>query len=299
MSETQSFRFAKPEPFHAGHTFSLLALGTRDPSLQIIDRRGWQALRWVNGELCRVVVGYGSSTLAVQVDGATALQVGQEHARALLGLADQDGWKVTIGDPLYPYIRATPGLRLPRAFWLYEGAMNVVLSQRVSGSEAASNWRRLCRRFGEQREGLFSAPSPARMRTLSMAEMASCGIEAKRASALKQLAERLDRLPEAHLSGADVERLVAGCRRVGPWSRALLRGQVWGDPDAVPLGDYGLPGLVCSALAGEREGTDRRMLELLEPYRGQRFRVIRYLWAAGGPRERRAPRLPVGQGIGR
>ena len=41
---------------------------------------------------------------------------------------------------------------------------------------------------------------------------------------------------------------------------------------------------------GAPEGTDERMLELLEHYRGQRFRVIRLLgWAS-----RRAPHVLAG-----
>jgi 3-methyladenine DNA glycosylase/8-oxoguanine DNA glycosylase len=60
-----------------------------------------------------------------------------------------------------------------------------------------------------------------------------------------------------------------------------------GDPDAVPLGDYHIPNLVAYALAGEPRATDQRMLELLEPYIGQRGRVIRVLMAGG----RGAPRF--------
>jgi hypothetical protein len=55
-----------------------------------------------------------------------------------------------------------------------------------------------------------------------------------------------------------------------------------GDGDAVFVGDLHLPHLVTSALAGERRGSDERMLELLEPYRGHRARVVRLL-LAGGP----------------
>lgn len=296
MSETRSFRFARPRPFDARHTFTLLSLGPHDPALQSIDSRGWQALRWVNGGLCRVVVGYSSSTLAVRVDGPTAGAVGEEHARALLGLADDTTWSVAPRDPVYPYLK--PGLRLVRVFWLYEAALNIILSQRVSWREAVSNWQRLCRRFGESRDGLSSAPSPEGLRALSLAELASCGIEAKRARPLKEVAARLGHILAPEASGEEIEALVHGCRGVGPWTRALLRAQFWGDPDSVPLGDYGLPGLVCAALAGERHGTDQRMLELLEPYRGHRFRVIRHLWADGGARERRGPRLPIGHGIG-
>ena len=47
------------------------------------------------------------------------------------------------------------------------------------------------------------------------------------------------------------------------------------------VGDYHLPNLVAWALAGEPRGTDERMLELLEPYRGHRGRVQQLLEAGG------------------
>jgi 3-methyladenine DNA glycosylase/8-oxoguanine DNA glycosylase len=54
-----------------------------------------------------------------------------------------------------------------------------------------------------------------------------------------------------------------------------------GDPDAVIVGDLHIPRLVAWALAGETEADDPRMLALLEPYRGHRFRLIRLFYAAG------------------
>ena len=66
-----------------------------------------------------------------------------------------------------------------------------------------------------------------------------------------------------------------------------------GDPDAVSVGDFHLPNLVSWALAGEPRGTDERMLELLEPYRGQRGRVQRLLEAGGITAPRFGPRRPL------
>jgi 3-methyladenine DNA glycosylase/8-oxoguanine DNA glycosylase len=65
-----------------------------------------------------------------------------------------------------------------------------------------------------------------------------------------------------------------------------------GDPDAVPVGDYHLPSMVAWSLAGEPRADDARMLELLEPYRGHRGRVIRLLVAGGSAAPRRGPRMP-------
>ena len=65
-----------------------------------------------------------------------------------------------------------------------------------------------------------------------------------------------------------------------------------GDADAVDVGDYWLKHVVSHALTGEPRGTDERMLELLEPWRGQRGRVCRLLLHGAPPLPRFGPRLP-------
>jgi len=64
---------------------------------------------------------------------------------------------------------------------------------------------------------------------------------------------------------------VPGC---GPWTVEMTMGLALGDPDAVPIGDLHLPSIVAWALAGELRGDDRRMVELLEPFRGQPVRDL-------------------------
>jgi 3-methyladenine DNA glycosylase/8-oxoguanine DNA glycosylase len=66
-----------------------------------------------------------------------------------------------------------------------------------------------------------------------------------------------------------------------------------GDRDAVSVGDYHLPHVVAYALAGERRADDARMLELLEPYAGQRARAVRLIEASGVGPPRRAPRVAL------
>lgn len=80
---------------------------------------------------------------------------------------------------------------------------------------------------------------------------------------------------------------------VGSWTAAEVAHIALGDVDAVSVGDYHLKHQVAWALAGEPRGTDERMLELLEPWRGQRARVLRLLGASGILAPRYGPRLPT------
>lgn len=300
MWRRRSFKFPRPQPYDPFEIFALFALGPHDPSFQRIERRGFRVLRWLDGELCALTLGWSERELVLAVDGPPdrIAALNADHASWLLGLEDTSQLVVDPRDPLSPYLRRNPGLRLPRTFWLYEGSLQVVLNQRVSWAEASLNWRKLCRIHGQTRDSLWSAPSPQRLLGLTWAELAQCGIEQKRGVALKGIAQTLDFLPSSELTSETLEERLHGLPRIGPWTKTLIRAQVWGDPDAVPLGDYGLPGLVCRALSGERHGTDQRMLELLHPYEGQRFRVIRYLWSEWLKRDRRGPRLPLGQALG-
>ena len=77
---------------------------------------------------------------------------------------------------------------------------------------------------------------------------------------------------------------------IGPWTAAEVAVRALGDPDAVSVGDFHLPNLVAFALAGEPRADDARMLELLEPWRGERARVIRLLELSGHVRRRSTAR---------
>ena len=85
---------------------------------------------------------------------------------------------------------------------------------------------------------------------------------------------------------------------IGAWTAAEVVGVSHGDPDAVPVGDYHHPHMVAFALAGEERATDERMLELLEPYRGHRNRVLRLLLLSGIGPPRKAPRMALNAGLG-
>ncbi len=136
------------------------------------------------------------------------------------------------------------------------------------------------------------SPDPALLAALPYYDLHPLGIEQRRADVLRRVCRQaagleaavdLD-LPAAY---ASLQRI----RGIGPWSSARAMMVVVGDPDAVPLGDYHIPDSVAWALAKEPRGTDERMLELLEPYAGQRGRVVRMIEAYAGQAPSFGPKL--------
>jgi 3-methyladenine DNA glycosylase/8-oxoguanine DNA glycosylase len=196
--------------------------------------------------------------------------------------------------------RNLPGLRLGRSGDLYHELLPVVLGQRITGGEAARQWWLLCRRLGRPAPGPFHGlllpPEPARLAEMPSWWFHPLGIERKRAAALVEVATHASKLwAWVELGAAEAAAKLALMRGVGEWTIGCVLRSALGEPDAVAVGDYHLKNMVAFALAGEARATDERMLELLDPYRGQRGRVTRLLELDGpaapkfGPRQRVLP----------
>jgi 3-methyladenine DNA glycosylase/8-oxoguanine DNA glycosylase len=78
---------------------------------------------------------------------------------------------------------------------------------------------------------------------------------------------------------------------IGIWTAAETAQRAFGNPDAVSVGDYHLPNMVVHLLTGRPRGTDEEMLQLLEPWAGQRQRVMRLVEATGVGAPRFGPRF--------
>ena len=175
--------------------------------------------------------------------------------------------------------RTRPGLRLVRVPWLFDIAASCVLQQRVRWRDAVRNWRDIALRHGTSSPLGHAFPSARRVARLYPPQLEALGIDHARSRALIAVAREhaIHGLLALDADHAALRARLLALPGIGPWTTEMILGFGYGDPDAVPLGDIHLPHTVCKALAGEPRGSDERMLELLAPFAGQRFRVTRLL----------------------
>jgi 3-methyladenine DNA glycosylase/8-oxoguanine DNA glycosylase len=180
---------------------------------------------------------------------------------------------------------------------VHEALVPTVLAQKVIGKEARRAWSRIVGRWGEPAPGPLPGrlpPAPEVLASLAYHELHPLGVERKRAETIRAVARHARRLDEAaHLAPAEAQRRLRAVPGVGPWTAAEVALVALGDADAVSVGDYHIPSVVCFALTGERGGTDPWMLELLAPFAPHRGRVIRLIETARLGPERRGPRLAI------
>jgi 3-methyladenine DNA glycosylase/8-oxoguanine DNA glycosylase len=76
---------------------------------------------------------------------------------------------------------------------------------------------------------------------------------------------------------------------IGVWTSSEVAQRALGDADAVSFGDYHVAKNITWALLGEAKDDDV-LAELLEPYRGHRYRAVRLVELSGVRPERHGPR---------
>lgn len=279
-----------PSPIDLLQTLAPIAHGREDPTIRFAPEGIWRAVR----------MPAGPATLRVrQVDGGVAVAAwGPGATAAIEGAADLIG---AHDDPtlLVPQHRLIgelahrfPGLRLPRTNRPFDALLPAICEQKVAGVEARAAFRGIIASYGEPAPGPASLrlpPAPATLAALPYFAFHRFGLERRRADLIRRAAQLAPRI-EAALPAEAYARMGA-MSGIGPWTLAEVGRIAFGDADAVSVGDYHLPNLVAWALAREPRADDARMLELLEPYRGQRGRVQRLLEASGIRPPRYGPRM--------
>jgi 3-methyladenine DNA glycosylase/8-oxoguanine DNA glycosylase len=287
---------AAPAPLDLGLTLGAYRLSSLDPTARAETAPTGQqfalATRTPAGAATLVVahdVAAGRLTARAWGDGAGWLI---DRLDRLLG-ADDDPDGLSLRSPAVGELaRRFRGLRVGVAPSLHEALARLVLRQRVAYGDAAGSWAALVRRHGRPAPGpggLLLAPTPEELYALPGASYRACAVDGHRSVTLRRIAERAARGRLEPLGDGPRDAAAAALAAipgVGPWTVGMARGLALGDADAVVPGDLHLPQLVSFALTGQPAADDARMIELLEPYRGHRFRLLRLLWAAG----RRPPR---------
>jgi 3-methyladenine DNA glycosylase/8-oxoguanine DNA glycosylase len=285
-----SFEVARP--LDLVRTLAPIGLG---PSLHVDDREAWRGTRTPDGP-ATIHLRRAEGRIEVDAWGPGASWV-VARAPMLCG-EDDDGRGFLPRHRLIADLhRRHPGLRLTKTHAVFEALVPAVLGQKVTTIEAGRAYRSLVSALGEP------APGPMRLRLAPSAQVLGrtsywafhrFGVERRRADVIIRAARSATRLEETTaMDLPSAYRRIVAFPGIGPWTAAKVALVALGDPDAVPVGDYHLPHTVGYALEGTQRSTDARMLELLDPYRGHRARVIRLLMLSGIGAPRFGPHQPL------
>ncbi|HET7719293.1 MAG TPA: hypothetical protein VFK43_04945, partial [Acidimicrobiales bacterium] len=271
--------------------------GRLDPSVRFEPAGVWRATRTPAGPATthiRVSAAEGTATMRAWGPGA---EWALEAFPALIGAGDDEaGFEAGAGliGELHHRLR---GLRIGRTGAVVEALVPSILEQKVVGLEARRSYARLVRSLGEPApgpSGLFVPPPASVLARTPTWVFHRANVERKRADTIRRACSYGARLEETvALAPEDARRRLTALPGIGAWTAAEVAMVALGDADAVSLGDYHLPNQVAWALAGEPRGDDTRMLELLEPWRGHRGRVLRLIGAGAGGAPRYGPRMPL------
>ncbi len=272
--------------------------GTKDPVMIGPSDARWNT-RTPDGPGALSMRRSGPATVEVEAFGPGADWMLAQAPRLLGSDDDVAGFRPPPGR-LTDRWRRQPFL-LGRTDRLWDSLVGAVLGQKVQTKNAYRSRRLLTRRYGDPAPGPHGGwilPSPDTVAELGYSDFHPLGVERKRAEILLRVARempRLERLSER--SPDEVQQRLQRIRGIGPWTAALVTATAMGHADAVPVGDFHVPNTIAWHLAGEPRGDDARMLELLEPWAGHRWRVIRLAKSSGGA-PKRGPKLSlVGDGL--
>jgi 3-methyladenine DNA glycosylase/8-oxoguanine DNA glycosylase len=298
--QAASRRWRLDRPLNLADTLRPLQRSSADPTTRFVGGVFWRASR----------TPYGPATVSVEVIANEVLVRAWgpgagwtlDTAPDLLGESDDWSDLDLSSQPVLREVRRHRlGARLCRTNLVLEALVPACLEQRVTGTEAWRAWRRLVRSYGEPAPGpvqpqLWLPPAADALRSVRSWDWHSFGVDPGRARTIRGAATVAGRLEECVPLGSKGD-LAAATRRlravpgIGEWTAAETTLRALGHPDAVSVGDFHLKNLVGYALTGASRSDDATMLELLEPWRGQRARVVRLIELSGLTPPKYGPRF--------
>ena len=292
-------RFRSRGPLDLAATLAPLRHGTGDPTIRIRGRlEVLRATLTPEGPTTEHLRQLGDE-VEVEAWGPGAGWA-LEHAPDLVGEHDD----ATAFHPVHPVLtdlaRRLAGVRLCRSDAAFEALVPAVLEQKITGLEAVRVRRRMALALGEPAPGpaerlvgLRLPPSPERLASLAYYDLHSLGLERRRAEVIIRL--RRERPPSNGSVRGNTRmprRGWSGCPASGPGRRPRWLA-LPGRSRRHQRRRLSPPEPGRFALAGEPRGDDARMLELLEPYRGQRGTRPASARAVGHRAPRYGPHMPT------
>jgi 3-methyladenine DNA glycosylase/8-oxoguanine DNA glycosylase len=282
-----------------GLTLFPMRRGPGDPTFQVDDGGAiWRTSLLPGGPVTARIVRAAANAVECTAWGGGAEEF-LDALPAMLGAHDDSSDFVPVDPIVAAAHQRVPHLRLGRTDQVLEALIPAVLEQRVPGADAFRAWRLLVTKFGTPAPG----PAPARMRVLPSAEVwrripswefHRANVDPGRAQTIVGCAQRASSLERlTSWPAAKAREALTSLPGVGIWTAAETAQRAFGDADALSVGDYHISKMIGWTLLGHPIGDDE-MVELLEPMRPHRHRVVRLLEASGLAYEpRRGARLPV------
>lgn len=263
-----------PEDFDLLRSQRMIKLGSYDPCARIDDGVFFRATRSPAGPVTYRLAEVGSG-ISIQAWGPGAQWVG-DHATRLAGLADEPHAFAPDHSTLARWHSDAP-LYMPQSLVLFEQVFPTILQQLVTWREAMLAYRGLVHQLGEPAPGpgeLWLAPDAKRLAATPYYVLSEHGVLKRRSDTVRLAAKMLGRIDASTMSPKQLAGRMMAVRGIGSWTTEGVIATVLGYPDAVIIGDAKLPNWVCWNLADEPRGDDKRMLDLLRPFKGHRWRVI-------------------------
>ncbi|WP_270886462.1 DNA-3-methyladenine glycosylase family protein [Pedococcus sp. 5OH_020] len=221
-----------------------------------------------------------------------------DHVPSLLGRDDDEGGFVSHHPRVARAHRRYAAWHVPRSALVLHALVPAVVEQKVTGQEAFGGYRMLVHRFGSRApgpgaaRGLWVAPTAQEWAAIPSWEWLRASVDGARSGTVVRAVRAAGRLEAtARLPLEEARSRLLALPGVGTWTVAEVAQRALGDADAVSFGDYHVAKDITWALTGEALDDDA-LAELLEPYRGHRFRVQQLLSLDGAMRPRRGPRMP-------
>lgn len=300
-------RWHPGSPFRLDQTLFPLMRGAADPSFAKDSAGFWMAFTTPSGPVTLRL-----SSAGVAADAFVDAQAwGPGAADAVAGvpglLGAGDDWSAFDAPDFHATLprivrearRRNLAVRLPSTGRMVDSLVPTILEQKVTTLEARRAYRYLMYRYGKPAPGprtptgLLVPPTASDWLAVPSWEWHKAGVGPQRSATVMRAlrsAVALERLTA--LDSTQAGEKLQTIPGIGIWTAAEVVQRTHGCPDSISVGDYHLAAYVGYALTG-RKTDDPGMLRLLEPWRGQRQRLVRMLYLSGFHKPTFGPRMTV------